>query len=355
MPAQISFPLISIQLVADPDQSLAAFLLRVYDCDQETDLAPLAQSQLAETLGPLTCLLLLDDLPAGGADLLASLPPERFILLGASEVADAQKASALQAQGFTLSSEALTLGVDTPERFEVLKKDGAKWFAGVWHLAWKQKNSSAQTASQALMMRLLQLVANDADTRELEQVFKQDAALSYQLLRLVNSVAMGLPHKINSFAQAIVILGQRQLQRWLNLLVFAHTQQQQGGVSLLQANAVMRARFLELASAALGASRNRQEEAFIVGMFSLLDVLFGMSMEQIIRPLNLNNEIIAALLERRGEMGVLLRLAEAAEWGEAELMTPALLESGLSRRDFALAQLQAGRWMQDVVREMSGG
>jgi EAL and modified HD-GYP domain-containing signal transduction protein len=273
-------------------------------------------------------------------------------LLASPEAADSQKVGAMKAQGVAVSSEKLAQGVDTPGHFDASKTAGAKWFSGVWHLAWRQAESSTHSASQALMMRLLQLVANDADTRELEQVFKQDASLSYQLLRLVNSVAMGLPHKINSFGQAIVILGRRQLQRWLNLLVFTQAQQQ-GVVSLLQASAVMRARFLELASAALGASKSRQEEAFIVGMFSLLDVLFGMSMEQIIRPLNLNNDIVAALLERRGEMGTLLRVMEASEWGDAEMLASALLESGLSRKDFALAQFQASRWMQDVVQEMS--
>lgn len=328
MSEPISFPLVSLQLVSDRNQSVVALLLRGLGHDQHDCSPLLAENFLGKPFGPLPCLL----------------PPE---------LAVPPEIRAVQAQGGALTSELPVLNVDTRARFEEAKNSGAKLICGIWYLEPQQKTGSAQAASQALMLRLLQLVAADAETRELENIFKQDPQLSYQLLKLVNSVAMGLPSKISSFRQAIVILGRRQLQRWLNLLMFTR-QQEHGRLAPLQASAVLRARLLELACAARGGNAEKQEQAFIVGMFSLLGTLFGLPTEQLVQPLNLADGIVGALLEGRGELGALLRMAEAAERADGEALAAALMQAGLSWRDFAQAQFQACRWMLDVTRESGG-
>lgn len=328
MSEPVSFPLVSLQLVSDWRQSVVALLLRALRNDQHDWSPLLADNFLGKPFGQLPCLL----------------PPE---------LAAKPEFMALQAQGFAVTSEQPVLDVDTRARFEEVKNSGANWICGVWYLEPQLKTGSAQAASQALMLRLLQLVAADAETRELENLFRQDPQLSYQLLKLVNSVAMGLPNKISSFRQAIVILGRRQLQRWLNLLMFTR-QQEHGRFAPLQASAMLRARLLELACAARGGNAEKQEQAFIVGMFSLLGTLFGLPTEQLVRPLNLADVIVGALLEGRGELGVLLRMAEAAERADGEALVSALEQAGLSWRDFAQAQFQACRWMLDVTRENDG-
>lgn len=354
MPEPISFPLVSLQLVSDLHQSVVAMTLRVFPHDLQ-DWSPLLEKDfLGEAFGHLPCLLSLDNPHLLENDLVSSLPADRVLLLVPPALADAPEVSALRERGQVVTRERLALDVDTRARFDEVKNAGAKWISGVWYQEPQQKIGPAQAASQALMLHLLQLVAADADTNELERLFKQDPQLSYHLLKLVNSVAMGLPNRISSFAQAIVILGRRQLQRWLHLLMFTQ-QQEHGRLAPLQASAMLRARLLELASARLGSSRDQQEEAFIVGMFSLLGVLFGMPTEQIIRPLNLANTIVDALLEHRGELGVLLRMAEAAERDDGESLASAVEQAGLSRRDFAQAQFQACRWMLDVTRDASDG
>jgi c-di-GMP-related signal transduction protein len=95
------------------------------------------------------------------------------------------------------------------------------WLDGDWMLAPPQRPTAAQSASRTLSLKLLQMVMTDAETRELEAVLRQDPALSYHLLRLVNSLGMGLTRRIASFSQAIMILGRNQLRRWLNLMLFA--------------------------------------------------------------------------------------------------------------------------------------
>ena len=70
-------------------------------------------------------------------------------------------------------------------------------------------------------MTMLALLARDADSRELEAQLKQDPGLSYHLLKLVNSAAFSSGTHIASFGQAISRIGRRQLQRWLQLLLYA--------------------------------------------------------------------------------------------------------------------------------------
>jgi hypothetical protein len=75
--------------------------------------------------------------------------------------------------------------------------------------------------SELTLNRLLGLILDDADTGELEAIFKPEPGLTLNLMRLTNSAASGVRQKITSVRHAITVLGRRQLQRWLQLLVYA--------------------------------------------------------------------------------------------------------------------------------------
>ncbi len=145
-----------------------------------------------------------------------------------------------------------------------------EWLDGSWYLAPLGKPTANQAASRAIALQLVQLVAADADSRDIEAVFRRDPTLSYHLLRLVNSLGVGAGRQITSFSQAIVILGRLQLRRWLNLMLFAARGGDQRSGMLL-ALVAMRARAMELLARAAGLDKSHQEQAFMVGMFSLLE------------------------------------------------------------------------------------
>lgn len=100
----------------------------------------------------------------------------------------------------------------------------AEWIAGDWCLAPPPKAGGDRAASRALALQLVQLLARDADTHEIEALLRHDPALSYHLLRLVNSQGIGNGRRVSSFAQAILILGRQQLRRWLKPMLFAARQ-----------------------------------------------------------------------------------------------------------------------------------
>ena len=229
----------------------------------------------------------------------------------------------------------------------------AVWVDGDWCMAPPPKSSGAQAVSRANALQMVQLVAADADTHEIEALLRRDPTLSYNLLRLVNSLGMGTGRRITSFSQALLLLGRTQLRRWLNLMLFAA---RQGDVrsAMLLARVAMRARALELLAKSRGLDKNTQEQGFMTGMFSLLGVLFGMPLTEVLAPLALGEAVHAALLRREGDLGTLLMLFETAERGDLDGVASQLDALQISHDDFNLAMVDAASWMQGAMRESAG-
>jgi len=212
---------------------------------------------------------------------------------------------------------------------------------------------AAQAASRQRALHLLQLVSRDADTAELEEAFRLDATLSYQLLRLVNSASMGSRREITSFGQAIAMLGRQQLKRWLNLLMFAARDDDERS-ALLMAHVSLRGRGMELWAKELGHDRALQEQAFMAGMFSMLGVLFGMPLPEVLDSIQVSDQLHAALLKGTGPVGALLQLWQAAEQRDATALEAHLRTLGASADTHNVLLLQACAWMLPLARRANG-
>ena len=196
------------------------------------------------------------------------------------------------------------------------------------------------------LLKLLTLAMGDSDVEELEKEFKHQPGLSYNLMRMVNSVANGLPQKINSIKHAIMILGRQQLQRWIQLLLYTADQADGGASNALMQTAAARGKLMELiAIAERPHDKNHHERAFMVGILSLLDTLLGMDMQQIIDKLGIPEDMSQALLTRDGRLGQELKLVEANEKGEVTAIQSLLNGLGfLSLSELADIELQAIGW-----------
>lgn len=204
--------------------------------------------------------------------------------------------------------------------------------------------------SRLALLRLIGLVLGDAEIGNIERVFQHDPSLTYKLLRLVNSVAMGLTQKIESLRHAIIVLGRRQLQRWLQLLMFVPNNGQTDN-PLLQL-AATRGKLMELlAQVQAGRDKDYQDRAFIAGILSLLDTLLGIPMEEITEQINLAPDVKLALLQRQGMLGELLTLTEKLERNDFAAAGELLDASGLQVNDLLQAQMEAMRWANDLSDE----
>jgi EAL and modified HD-GYP domain-containing signal transduction protein len=225
---------------------------------------------------------------------------------------------------------------------------GELWIAGSWFMQASNASADHRGASRASTLQLLQKVSADAPTRELEAVFRREPTLSYHLLRLVNSVGAGATRNITSLSQAIMILGRQQLRRWLNLLLFAA--QDDGPQSrMLLTRAVCHARLLELLARNCGWDRAAQDQSFMTGLFSLLDILLKMPLVQVLEPLNLDPLVIDALLEHKGALGAHLQLADSAMRNRAADAEIQLAAIELPRAQFNQLQIEAWIWTLEVL------
>ncbi|UMR30302.1 HDOD domain-containing protein [Massilia sp. MB5] len=226
---------------------------------------------------------------------------------------------------------------------------GARWVRGDWALDTPPKGASGQAAaSRGLALQLVQLVANDADTHEIEALLRRDPTLSYHLLKLVNSLGMGTGRRVTSFSQAILILGRQQLRRWLNLMLFA-ARDGDLRTAMLLARVSVRAMAMELLARRAGLDKHQQEQAFMTGMFSLLGALFGMPLAEVMQPLTIGESVKQALLAKQGELGTLLGLLEQAEHGDFSAVAASLQQLQLDAADFNAAVAEANQWMLSVT------
>lgn len=191
----------------------------------------------------------------------------------------------------------------------------------------------------------MQMVNANADVAQLESVLKRDAALSYKLLKYINSAGFGAGREVQSLKQAIQLLGYQPMYRWLTLLLA--TASTSGFSPVLLETAVVRGRLAELlGQKALG--KADAENVFVAGMFSLLDRLLGIPMKDVLQEIQLNDEVVKALLTRGGKYGPFLALAEACELN-SNLVSSLADSLSLSPEDVNKAHLSALAWTQNVT------
>ncbi|MET0962487.1 MAG: HDOD domain-containing protein [Noviherbaspirillum sp.] len=198
--------------------------------------------------------------------------------------------------------------------------------------------------SQAVILQLMDLVTRNADIRELEAVLKRDPAISYKLFRYINSVGFGLGSQIHSIRHAVTMLGYSTLYRWLALLLA--TASGSDYAAPLMKTAIIRGRFAELLGMSL-LPRNEAENLFVAGMFSMLDRLLGMPMDEVLAQIPLSEALCQALLSRDGMYGPFLALAESCE--RCDGGSPALADAlFLSADQVNRAHLAAVAWVQNL-------
>lgn len=211
----------------------------------------------------------------------------------------------------TLNAIRLAEKVESAAQFKHCAELGYHLFQG-YHFARPEMVSGRRLSpSHAALLRLLAMLQADADIRQIEDVFKQNPALSVNLLRLANSAAMGQRQPLRSVANAIVVLGRRQLQRWLLLLMLATADHGQPARGALLHLAATRGKLMELLM--LQDHPTLADSAFVAGIVSVMDALLGQTMQQVVDALGLADDMRGALLQRSGPIGRMLAVIEALE------------------------------------------
>ncbi|MGV7227175.1 MAG: EAL and HDOD domain-containing protein [Nitrospirales bacterium] len=169
---------------------------------------------------------------------------------------------------------------------------------------------SLSSNRMAIVLLLAKLQDPQIEIPDLEDLVKNDVALSVKLLRYVNSASVGLPRAVDSISQAIGLVGTDRMRQWASLLVLAQTGNKP---SELMRVALIRAHMCESLCPLIGMPSS---QGFTVGLFSILDAYFDCEMKHLLADLPLAPEILDALLKREGLLGTILEGILAYERGE---------------------------------------
>jgi len=233
--------------------------------------------------------------------------------------------------------------VDTNEVFKSCKDIGFDYFQGYFFSRPSLIEKKRIDGYSAAMLKLLKLLLADATFTEMEKVFRASPPLTYKLLLLVNSVSIGVREKIRDVRHALTILGRQQLKRWIQLALFA-SENSMDNESPLVEMATVRAGFMEQIAKehpVLGKIPFATDQAFMVGILSLLDSIYQVSIEQIVSDLNLSDEVKNALVNRQGIYGRMLALTEMMEHLELGAAAIGLQDLGISLDGIIASQINA--------------
>ena len=226
-----------------------------------------------------------------------------------------QQTAALVKKLNKLPARLIAERVESITTFNECRDMGFHYFQGYYFAHPEHLVARVMNPAHVIVLQLLDKVRNEADIKEIEDLFKQDVALTFKLLRYINSAGFGLSCEVQSIRHAVSILGMKPLYRWLTLLLATAGT---GAVSPAQARtAITRGRLCEL----LGKhfmTKTDQDNLFITGVFSLLDAMLDTPMEEILERLIIPESISEALLNRTGAYGPILALAEACETHNSE-------------------------------------
>lgn len=207
--------------------------------------------------------------------------------------------------------------IETQEEFEWCKMLGFDYFQGYFLCKPSIVREKKLTSTKMTIMQLLsEMQAPDVEFSRIEEVIRKDVSLSYKLLRLLNSAYYSTRSEIKSIRQALTLLGLREIRSWVGLLLMSEAENKPPE---LVKTAIIRGKMCELIAEEL--EMGRSEAHFIVGLFSVLDALMDMPLDEILNQVPLSKDVNAALLFRDGDLGQMLAWVlayEAGNWDELQ-------------------------------------
>ena len=234
-------------------------------------------------------------------------------------------------------------------QYEVALQVGVDGFQGQFFSSPEPVPAADLPQSTVAAMRLMGLARDpNVNDRKLEDVLETDPVLTFQLLRLVNSAAVGM-RGVSSIGQAVRLIGRTAFQRWLAVAVAASRKSQTGVDQELVRQAVERGRLIEQLA---GGSRD-PGTLFLVGLFSLLDAVFRMSLPEILERVALSDDATAALLDRTGPYADALAFAESYELGMFESAAEVAKEMGVDPAKIGEMYTNALTWTNEALGAIS--
>ena len=212
--------------------------------------------------------------------------------------------------------------IETQEDYELAFDMGFDYFQGYFFAKPTMIKQNDIDYNYGLVVAIYaEIMKQSPDIKTIASLFELDAALAYKLLRLINSGVFPIQSQISSLKQALVYLGHERLKKFVSLIVTAHTAGKKPA-ELMQV-CVVRARFCELLAKKV--NKSQSGEAFLTGLFSLLDAILDQPMSLLVEKLPFPDEIKTALLGNKNTLYYILNVVKAYETGSWWALEQAVL------------------------------
>ncbi|PVX73530.1 EAL and HDOD domain-containing protein [Paraburkholderia unamae] len=239
----------------------------------------------------------------------------------------------------------VAMGVETQEDYQRAHDLGFDRFQG-YYFAKPHGGARRSSAPRQALLNLLHLLAAEPTVAQLEAELKLNPVLVMHLMRLANSGSMNIGRKVTTLREAINATGTNAIARWTQLLLYADGRKIAAEDDPLLQLVATRARFMEVAVTQLAKAHLEEEDAaFLVGVFSFVEAVFGGSLEGTLEVLTLARPIRTAIVKREGVLGRLLDLSEAlerADWARVDALCQEL--APLDAATVAALSLAAAEW-----------
>jgi EAL and modified HD-GYP domain-containing signal transduction protein len=234
--------------------------------------------------------------------------------------------------------------VETYEEFKRGRDMGFQYFQGYFFARPEVIQGRTLSTPEIHLLRLMAAVhGRELNFDQIEEHIKRDVTVSYKLLRYINSAYFRRLQEITAIKQAILLLGEVGIRRFVSLMAMAKLAK--GKPQELAALSAVRARFCELLGSRAGLS-DTAGELFTVGLFSLIDAIVDDTMENILQKLPFSQSIKEALLRQIGPLGEVLNLAVAYERGGWHELSALCAQVGIPEGDLPPLYRETLEWAQ---------
>ncbi|MDO9049304.1 MAG: HDOD domain-containing protein [Methylobacter sp.] len=234
--------------------------------------------------------------------------------------------------------------VETYAEYQYLLELGCNYFQGFFFNKPNTVSGKRISINQTAAIQLLNTVNNpDVEFEDLAKIISQDVGLSYKLLHYINSAFFALSNKVSSIKHAISYLGLKEIKRWINILTLASLSNKPEAV---MQNALIRGKMCEELA---GLSGNKSDNFFLIGILSNLDSLLDMPLDEALNQLPLADDIVSAILHKKGLGGEALRCVISYEqWDISSISFKDIDQSAIGD-----AYIRSINWAKDVMNNIN--
>ena len=242
--------------------------------------------------------------------------------------------------------------VDKRPQFQAAVHQGFSYFQGQFFCRPDPYATSEVTPTKLVYLLVLGAVTRpEIDVNEVARTIKHDLALSYNLLRFLNSARFAFHSQIKSIRHALLLLGQNEIRKWVGLISL--TALGEGGPPLLVTMALIRAAFCEFLAPLVGAPK-RQSDYFFLGLLSSIDVLLRRPMRAVLAELPIAPDVGAALMGEQNPARDVLQAVVSYEQGDWEECSQMAKKLALKEETLSKLHLQALRWSHELTLDQKG-